>query len=365
MNILKKYAYLLVHYCLDIRKGDKLHITSTTAGELLVREVFREATRCGAHVDYHLSFREENRVFLEEACDEQLDYVRPAYQKMMETYDAYLVIRAPFNLREDQNVSPEKSARRQKALYSVQQIYFDRLADKSLKRCLCQFPTLAAAQEACMSMEEYEQFVYQSCYLFDENPVDSWENVGRFQQKIVDFLNTCHVLRYVNKKSDISFSVHGRTWINSDGKNNMPSGEVFSAPVEDSVNGYIHFDYPSIYMGHEVEGVTLTVENGYIRSWTAIKGKEFLDQIFSIEGARRFGEVAIGTNMNIQTATRNILFDEKIGGTVHMAIGQSYKQCGGQNTSSIHWDLIAEMKHTGQIFADGHLIYEKGRFLLD
>jgi aminopeptidase len=316
-------------------------------------------------VDYRLSFSEENRIFLQEAGHDQLDYVRPDHKNIMETYDAYLVIRAPYNLREDQNTDPQKSARRQKALHPVQQTFFNRIADKSLKRSLCQFPTQAAAQEAGMSLEEYEHFVYQSCFLFDENPVESWKNLGNFQQKIVDFLHGCDIIRYVNDNTDISFSVKGRTWINSDGKNNMPSGEVFSAPLEDSVNGHIYFDYPSIYMGHEVEGVTLTVENGYIQTWTALRGKEFLDQIFSLEGARRFGEVAIATNFNIQKPTKNILFDEKIGGTVHMAVGQSYKQCGGQNTSAIHWDLITEMKYSGQIYADGRLIYENGRFLID
>lgn len=365
MDILKKYAHLLIHYCLDIQKGDKLHISSTTAAEPLVREVFREAVRRGALVDYHMSFREENRIFIEEASKEQLDYIHPEYKNRMDTYDAYLVIRAPYNLREDQNVNSEKSMHRHKALHPVQQVYFNRIADKSLKRCLCQFPTQAAAQVAGMSLEEYEHFVYQSCFLYDDDAINSWQEIGLFQQKIVNFLNTCDTIRYLNDTTDISFSVKGRIWVNSDGKNNMPSGEVFSAPVEDSVNGHIHFDYPSIYRGHEVEGVTLIVEKGEIVHWTAHRGEEFLDQIFSIEGAKRFGEVAIATNTNIQKGTKNILFDEKIGGTVHMAIGQSYKQCGGNNTSSIHWDLIADMKDSGQIYADGQLIYEKGKFLIE
>ncbi len=364
MDILKKYAHLLVNYCLYIQKGDKLHITSTTLGEPLVREVFREAIRLGAHVDYHLSFREENKIFIEEADDIQLDYIRPEYKNMMETYDAYLVIRAPYNLREDQNNSSQKTQRRQKALRPIQQIFFDRIGDKSLKRSLCQFPTEAAAQEAGMTLKEYEYFVYNSCFLYEDKPEKAWKELGQFQQSIVEYLNQCGTIRYVNSQTDISFSVKDRVWINSDGKNNMPSGEVFSAPVEDSVNGHIYFDYPSIYMGQEVQGVRLVVKDGLITEWKADRGQEFLDTIFEIEGARYFGEVAIATNYNIQTPTKNILFDEKIGGTIHMAIGQSYKQCGGKNNSSIHWDLIAEMKQDGQIWADGKIIYEKGRFLI-
>jgi aminopeptidase len=143
----------------------------------------------------------------------------------------------------------------------------------------------------------------------------------------------------------------------------MPSGEVYTSPVEDSVNGVIHFDYPSIYMGHEVEGVTLWVKNGEVQKWEAKRGMEFLDRIFAMEGTRRFGEAAIGTNFNIDRFTKNILFDEKIGGTVHMAIGQSYLQAGGKNQSAVHWDMIADMTKDGEVFADDEKIYEKGRFL--
>ena len=144
----------------------------------------------------------------------------------------------------------------------------------------------------------------------------------------------------------------------------MPSGEVYTSPVEDSVNGTIHFTYPAVYQGHEVEGVTLWVKDGYVERWEAKRGREFLDHIFSLDGTRRFGEAAIGTNGQIETFTRNILFDEKIGGTVHMAIGQSYLQCGGKNTSSVHWDMIANMKNGGEIYADGEKIYDSGKFLL-
>ena len=364
VDILQKYAHLLVHYCLEIKPDEKLYISTTTLAEPLLREVYREAVKAGALVDFNMSFREQNRIFIAEANDRQLDYVLPAYKEMMESYDAYLVIRAPFNIREDVSNDPKKSARRQEALNIVNQIYTKRIADRSLKRCLCQFPTQAAAQEAGMSLEEYEYFVYNACHLYSDDPSAEWIKVRNQQQHIVDFLNQCDNITYKNKASDISFSVKGRTWINSDGRSNMPSGEVFSSPIENSVNGTIYFDYPTVFMGHEVAGVTLNVSEGKVISWQAEKGKEFLDHIFTIDGARYFGEVAIGTNYQIQKPTKNILFDEKIGGSVHMALGQSYKQTGGLNKSPIHWDLISNMKDGGEIWADHRLIYKNGKFLL-
>ncbi len=363
-DILQKYAQLLVHYCLEIQSGEKLYISTTTLAEPLVREIYRESIRAGAHVDYQMTFREQNKIFIAEAGQEQLDFVSPAYKNMMETYDAYLVIRAPFNLREDQSNDTQKTAIRQKAMAEVGKIYSERTATRSLKRSLCQFPTQASAQEAGMSLEEYERFVYSACHLYAEDPAAEWMKVRQSQQKVVDYLNQCSNVQYKNDKTNISFSVKGRTWINSDGRTNMPSGEVFTGPVEDSVEGHIFFDYPTIYMGHEVEGILLKVKKGEVVEWHAEKGQSVLDEIMKIPGARYFGEVAIGTNFNIQRATKNILFDEKIGGSIHMAIGQSYIQTGGLNQSPIHWDMIANMKNGGEIWADGKQIYKNGTFLI-
>jgi len=176
-------------------------------------------------------------------------------------------------------------------------------------------------------------------------------------------LNTKSKIQYKSKKTDITFSVAGRTWINSDGRVNMPSGEVFTGPVEDTVNGVVHFDYPSIYLSREVSGVTFEVKDGEIQTWHAERGQEVLDEVMAVEGARYFGEVAIGTNYNVQHPTKNILFDEKIGGTIHMAVGQSYIQTGGKNQSVIHWDLISDMKDGGEIWADEEMVYQNGRFI--
>lgn len=362
--ILKHYANLLVHYCLEIQPGDKLLVRTTLLAEPLVREVYRLALRAGAHVEVDFDFAEKNRIFLLEAGEAQLDFVSPAYQQAMETFDAYLYIRAPYNLREDQQVDPAKARRRSQALSGVNQTYFRRTATRELKRNLCQYPTQAAAQEAGMSLEEYEKFVYSACQLYAPDPIAAWHEVRRQQQHIVDHLNQCQQVRYVGPGTELTFSTTGRTWINSDGRTNMPSGEVYTSPVEDSVNGVVFFSYPGLYQGHEVEDVTLWVKNGFIEKWTARRGQDFLDQIFQTAGTRRFGEAAIGTNYNISRMTRNILFDEKIGGTVHLAIGQSYLQAGGKNESTVHWDMITDMTQGGEIFADGEKIYVNGQFLL-
>jgi aminopeptidase len=364
MDILNKYAALLVHYCLEIKPGDRLLVQSTHLAEHLLMALYAEALKAGGDVEFDLSFREKSRIYYQNAGKEQLLYAPLLYRTAMEHFDTYLVIRAPFNLREDQSVDPDKRKTHQQALSPYQQQYFSRTADGSLRRSLCQFPTQAAAQEAGMSLSEYEEFVFHACRLFDDDPVSSWLKVREEQQKIVDFLNKKKEIRYVNPKTDIKFSVEGRTWINSDGRANMPSGEVFSSPVEDSVEGVVHFDYPSVYLGHAVQDITLKVKNGRVEEWEAAQGGELLDQIFAIDGARHFGEVAIGTNYNINRPTKNILFDEKIGGTIHMAVGQTYLQTGGKNKSSIHWDMIAGMQAGGQIYADGEMIYENGKFLV-
>ena len=364
--MLKKYAQLLVNYCLDIQEGDRLFIQTTTLAEPLVREVYREALRAGAAtVETDFIFRERQKIFMSEASEAQLQSVSPFYRLAMTEFDAYLHIRAPFNLREDANTEgSEKVKIRGEATKDISKIYSERTANRSLRRNLCQYPTDAAAQEAGMSLSEYETFVFNACKLNEPDPKAAWLEVRRQQQHIVDHLNKCESMRYVAENMDISFSTKGRIWMNSDGQTNMPSGEVYTSPVEDSVNGTVQFSFPSIHNGHEVEKATLWVKDGFIERWEAERGQDYLDKIFKIEGTRRFGEAAIGTNYGITQLTKNILFDEKIGGTIHMAIGQSYLQTGGKNESAIHWDLINEMRNGGEIYADGALIYKNGVFLL-
>lgn len=364
MEIIQKYADLLVNYCLELKSKEKLYIRTTYLAEPLVREIYRLAMEIGAHIKVDASFREEQRIFYQYAEEHHLKFITPGYQDIMESFDAYLYIRAPYNLKEDHDLDTEKLKIRQQHLEPLNAIYSDRTASGSMRRSLCQFPTQANAQEAGMSLEEYQHFVYNACRLYENNPAEEWRAVRKSQQRIVDFLNQVEDVTYRNNHFEVSFSVKNRLWINSDGRTNMPSGEVFTGPIEDSVHGEIYFDYPTIFMGKEVSGIRLWVEQGQVTKWTADRGQEVLDKVFDIKGSRYFGEVAIGTNYHIQQATKNILFDEKIGGSIHMAIGQSYKQTGGQNVSPIHLDMIANMKDGGEILADGQLIYKNGQFTI-
>lgn len=363
--IVIKYAHLLLDYCVDIKPGDRLLIRSGFAAQPLIKALFQAALEKGAIPEIMIELDDvEPMIMALSKNTQQLDYVPILYREGMTNFDAYIYIKAADNLKMDYSIMEENRNIRQKAWLPYQQSYFKRTADRSLKRTFCVFPTAAAAQEAGMHTEAYEKFVYEACMLNEEDPVKAWYSVRDSQQHWVDWLNQKKWIRYVSSNMDISFSTEGRTWINSYGTTNMPSGEIYTSPVENSVYGEILFDYPLIYRGYEIRNIQLSVRDGEIIRWNASEGKNILDQIMNIPGAKHFGEAAIGTNQRIQRFTKNILFDEKIGGTIHMAIGQSYLQAGGKNQSSIHLDLIADMRRDGSIYADGELIYQQGKFLI-
>ncbi|MCP9234374.1 aminopeptidase [Lewinella sp. JB7] len=359
-----KYAHLLVNYCVSLQAGERLFVSSTTLAEPLVTAIYREALKAGGHCEFSLATRGQEEALRDYGSPDQFAYLPTLYSKAINEFEAYINVMAPFDLRQPAP-APELQAARREASRRLHQTYFARTADRRLKRSMCIFPTPALAAEAGMAEQEYADFVFRACKLDQDDPRAAWLGVRERQQAVVDHLNSCTSFRYVNDRSDISFTTRGRSWINSDGQTNMPSGEVYTSPEEDSVNGTIYFDYPAIRNGEEVRGVTLEVKDGEIQRWTADSGQTILDETFAIPGTRRFGEAAIGTNYDIDRFTKQILFDEKIGGTVHMAIGQSYAQAGGKNESAVHWDMIANMRAGGKVYADDKLIYEDGRFLTD
>lgn len=360
-NQLTAYAKLLVNYCVELQPGERLFVASTTQAAPLITALQVEVYKAGGHLEYDLAVEGAGAAMRDYASPEQAAYVSTLYREAIQHFEAYINIHAPFNLREEPPAEALRKARRE-AYKPLHDVYFDRTADRRLKRSMCVFPCPALAAEAEMSLAEYTDFVMQATKVVSEDPRAAWLGVRERQQKVVDHLNSCTTFRYLNERTDISFTTKGRTWINSDGQTNMPSGEVYTSPEEDSVNGHIYFDYPAINSGKVVQGVTLHVKDGYIESWHAEQGQDVLDETFEIPGTRRFGEAAVGTNYTIDRFSKHILFDEKIGGTVHMAIGQSYAQCGGKNESSVHWDMIADMKNGGRIYADGKEIYRDGMF---
>ena len=359
---LNAYARLLVHYCVSLQPGERLFVATTTQAAPLVAEIQREVLKAGGHLEYSLALEGQAALMREYAGAEQYAYVPTLYRHAIENFEAYLNIRAPFTLH---NTLPdeERETARREAFGPVLKTYFERTADRRLKRSLCVYPCPALAEAAGMSLGDYTTFVLQATKTDQSDPHAAWVDVRNRQQNVVDYLNGCSEFRYVNGRSDLSFTTRGRTWINSDGQTNMPSGEVYTSPEEDSANGEIYFDYPAIRNGKAIRGVTLKVKDGEIYEWAAEEGQDVLDETFTIPGTRRFGEAAIGTNYTIDRFTKNILFDEKIGGTVHLAIGQSYAMAGGKNESTVHWDMIADMKQGGVIYADGREIYRDGHFI--
>ena len=367
MDFHQKYARLIVDYCLYLKPNQKLLIRTGTAAEPLMQWVQAFALERGAMIDliYDTAYEEDN--FLEYANADQMNYSAERLNHLIESCDALLTVRALRNPDHSHVRSTNKAGQselRRAALSHFNKVYFERLGNGSLKRCLCQYPTEFSAELAKMSLKEYEQFIINACYLNHDQPEEQWKLLSKRQQVYVDHLNRTKRIEYRHPNFEISANVEGRIWINSDGKSNMPSGEVFTSPIEDSVEGTVFFDYPTRMFGKDLRGIKLEVKKGEIVYYSAEEGQEVLDKVFAIPGTRRFGEIAIGTNNNIRQATNNILFDEKIGGTVHMAVGQSYKQCGGKNESDIHWDLITDMKNGGEIWTDGILIYSNGNFLI-
>lgn len=362
-DIIKKYAKLLVHYSLALKSGDRVLLCSTYLAEELLKEVYAEALKVGAFAEFKISLNGTEKIFYDNASNCQLEYISPLTKYVYENYDALLNVIAPFNVKELQNTPAEKKQKASAARAELNKTFMQRSADGTFRWTLCVYPTNAEAQECGMSAGEYADFVYNVCFLNEPDPVACWNKLESRQQKIVDLLNTKQDVHFKGKNIDVKFSTAGRKWINSSGKFNMPSGEVFTGPVEDSVNGFVRFSYPGIYMGQEIEDISLEIKNGLVVKGTAAKGQELLDKILDVPGARRFGEAAIGNNERANKFTKNMLFDEKMGGTIHMALGAAYPETGGVNESAIHWDLLADMNE-GEITADGQTIYKNGKFVI-
>ena len=359
----RKWARLLVDYSIGVQKGDVVLIRGSVEAQPLVKACFEEVLKRGAHPIVRLSFEGQSYTYYKLASEEQLTFISEIDRVTARTINGLISIIAESNTKELTNVNHKKVALARKAYREIRDILDERELKGEFRWVLTAYPSSGLAQDAEMSTEEFEEFVYEACGLNAEDPVEYWKNVAERQERIVEFLNGVKQLRFVGPDTDITLSVEGRKWINCKGDRNMPDGEVFTSPVEDSVNGYIYFDFPAVYSGVEVVGVRLVFEEGKIVKATADKGEDFLNKMLDTdEGARYLGEVAFGLNEGIKRFTKDILFDEKIGGTIHMAAGASYPETGGKNKSGLHWDFIKNMKE-GEVYADGKLIYKNGQFL--
>jgi aminopeptidase len=343
------FANLICEWCLDVHERDYVLVFSTPLAAPLVRTVHRELIVRGAWppgVRIGLPGLAED--FYDLAPDELIDSFPPQDLAEIERIDAYLRIDAPENTRALAEVDPDRIARSARARAPIQEV-------RMTKRwCGTIWPTPALAQDAGMSNDDYAAFVNRALFLDRPDPVAAWQELSERQQRVVERLNTASTIRIEAEGTDLTLRVDGRTWINSNGRRNMPSGEVFTGPLEDSANGTIRFTIPSSPRGVLVEDVTLTFEDGKVTSATAARGQDYLDAALASDaGARFLGELGIGTNTGIDRATGSVLLDEKIAGTVHLALGRSYPETGGVNRSALHWDLICDLREGGRLSADG------------
>ena len=361
---LEKLAQVLIHYSLELKKGDQTLITGGPLGEPLLVALYKIALQAGAHPRVLIKPDQLDELLVRYGSEEQLRFVDPLEMHEMDQLDAWLRVRAESNTRHLSNASPRKQALLSQGRYPILQKRVQRAAENKLRWCGTQFPTPASAQDAGMSLTEYEDFVFSACLIDCEDPVAAWRELGQRQQELVDLLNTRKTLHIeAANGTDLTMSIEGRKWINCCGTVNFPDGEVFTGPVEDSVNGRIVFSFPAVHMGRECDGIELQFENGRVVKATAQKGEDFLLEMLDQDaGARGVGEIAVGTNFGIKQFTRNTLFDEKIGGTVHLAVGASYPQTGGMNQSGLHWDMVCDLRTGGRVTADGQVIQEYGKF---
>lgn len=360
---LNKLAKLLVNYSTKVNKGDFVFVSCNDIAKPWMVEVVKEAVKVGAHVEYCLNSEEVEEVMLKHSNEEQLLDEHVLRKELLTRANVWLTAWGSINTKMNSNIDSKQIQLRAKGATSWRKIYSEKMGNGSLRWCGTMFPTYADAQEASMSLSEYEDFVFGAGLLDLEDPVAEWKKISSQQDRWVNYLDTKKELHFISEGTDIKVNVEGRKWINCDGRANFPDGEIFTSPVENGINGHITFSFPGIYMGKEIEGINLEVKDGKVVKATATKGEDLLHALLQTdEGASYFGEVAIGTNYGIKKFTRNMLFDEKIGGTIHMAIGDASGEAGGLNHSSIHWDMLCDMRNGGKIYADGELFYEDGQF---
>jgi len=362
---MKKLADLLVNYSTSIQPGEWVGILGDVNGLPILREIYAKVLEAGGNPSLMLGDEQMTRTFLRHASDEQIKWLDPSQTLYYEQADAYIRVGSPGNTRAMNNISAAKMQQVRAAQRGWLDTRLGRAAKGEFKWVGTLYPTEALAQEANMSLEEYEDFVYGACFCDKDDPAAEWRNLSAMQQGKVDYLADKKQVTLKGPNVDLQLSIEGRTFINSDGIHNMPSGEIFTGPVEDSVNGWVRFTYPSIVGGRAVSGIELKFEAGKVVEASAEQNDDLLQaQLNTDEGARYLGEFAIGTNFGIQQFTGSILYDEKIGGTIHMAIGKGYPETGSQNDSAVHWDMICDMRDDSEIHVDGELFYKNGEFVV-
>jgi aminopeptidase len=354
----------MVHYSLAIKRGQNVYMQTVPAAQEFNLEFYTEAIKAGANVSVLMSIPGQDEAFLKYASNKQLDFVSPLRELVHTTYDARMVVEAETNTRELAGIDPKRIAHMRKANAPLFKKMIDRIEKKELKWCLTVYPTDAMAQEANMSLNDYREFVYEAGMLNAKDPVALWKAERARQMKLVRWLKGKDEVVMKGDNIDLTMSIKRRTFIPCAGDQNFPDGEIFTSPVETSVNGWVRFKYPAIFDGQEIEDIELWFENGKVVQERAKRNQSLLTaQLNTDKGARYLGEWGIGTNYNIKHFTKNMLFDEKLGGTIHLAVGLGFEEAGGGNQSGLHWDMLCDMAHS-EILVDGRLFYKNGKPLV-
>jgi aminopeptidase len=360
-----KLGELLVNYSLELQPGQLLRIDAPTVASPLVAEAYRHALRAGGYPRTRIDVEGLDLIAVAESSDEQLVFVSDIERFEVEQVDAVLTIWSERNTRSLSQADPERVSRRLASRRELTKRFWERIDAGEANWVGTRFPTEAHAQDAEMSLAEYEDFVYAACHVREsEDPVAHWRKVSVELNARARELETVRELRIVGPDTDLRLNVEGRSWLAADGKLNMPDGEIFTSPVETETEGEIRFSFPAIFHGRGVEDVRLRFEGGRVADAEAKTANDYLQSLLNMdEGSRILGEVAFGLNYEIDRFTRDILFDEKIGGTLHLALGSSFKKLGGENDSGLHWDMICDLRTEGEVYADGELVWKAGRFL--
>jgi len=352
-----------------VKKGDRMLIEATTAAEPLVRELYTQILEKGGHPHMLLQFPDmfwpgHEDLLLMHGNDAQIDFV-PTFQKIAyDQFEGRVRIHSATNTRSQTSIDSSRLQQRGKATGVITATQMRRGAEGVFKWVTTLYPTDAYAQDAELSLEQYEDFVFRAVHANEDDPIAYWKKVEKDQQAAVDFMAGKDQVTLQGPNVDITLSVKERKFLNSCGTFNMPDGEIYTGPVEESVNGWVKFTYPAIYNGVAVEGAELTFSDGKVTQAKADKNQDYLLKMLdSDEGSRYLGEFAIGTNFEIDRFTGHILFDEKIGGSFHMALGAGYPETGAKNKSAIHWDMICDMRTDSKILVNGELFYKNGKFV--
>jgi aminopeptidase len=362
---LEKLAAVLVNYSTGVQPGDLVRIQGPPLGAPLVVALCRAVIRAGGNPVVAMAPDECAEIRLADGSEAQLRFEDPLTQHAVETIDVAINMWGQENTKSLSRADPARQAMVSQGRKRYLATFMRRFAEGQLRWVGTQFPCQSAAQDAEMSLAEYEEFVFRAGLLHLDDPAAAWREVSRRQQGVVDHLSGKREIRFVTPQgTDLRLGVEGRHWINCDGRLNFPDGEVFTGPIEDATEGVVCYSFPAVHGGREVDGVRLEFRAGKVVDASAAKGEDFLLAMLDQDaGARTLGEIAIGTNYSVRQYTKNTLFDEKIGGTFHAALGAAYPESGGTNESGLHWDMVCDLRQGGQIFVDGQLFSESGRFL--